>query len=307
MYVSIDAAWRNTIVNILDSPIVESRLGRTKEIVGYQVKLAKINQTFLLNPRRKLSPYYAAAEVLWYLQDTQFIEMISAYAPQYAKFAENGIAHGAYGYRLLYGINQFRAIVDILSKNMNSRQAVMSIWNRYDLIDNNYKDMPCTLSLQFLIRGSRLCLIVTMRSNDAWLGLPYDIFAFTSIQRLIANTLGIPTGWYIHQAGSEHLYEKDWAKAYEALSSINPKCLRLEHQWSDISSDFDWDCHVQEAVMIEKTLRQSPKEVTHQKITIPKDNILWDLLMCCAIKWKCTDESVIHSPILKEAMKHVNN
>jgi thymidylate synthase len=77
-----------------------------------------------------------------------------------------------------------------------------------------------------------------MRSNDVFLGLPYDVFNFTMLQELMAVELGIELGSYIHFAASLHLYETDvgrasfiWGERDTALSEMgimtgNPQ-LRL--------------------------------------------------------------------------------
>src|SRR5260370_41880706 len=55
-----------------------------------------------------------------------------------------------------------------------------------------------------------------MRSNDAWLGLPYDVFTFTRIQAYVAAAVGVEPGRYTHTVGSLHLYERDWERAEDA-------------------------------------------------------------------------------------------
>jgi thymidylate synthase len=50
-------------------------------------------------------------------------------------------------------------------------------------------DVPCTLTLQFLIRQGRLDMIVNMRSNDLLWGFSYDITQFAFVQRLLAMCL----------------------------------------------------------------------------------------------------------------------
>jgi thymidylate synthase len=50
---------------------------------------------------------------------------------------------------------------------------------------------------------------VHMRSNDAFLGLPHDIFAFTMMQEIAARELGIEIGKYHHSVASLHLYDDD--------------------------------------------------------------------------------------------------
>ena len=71
------------------------------------------------------------------------------------------------------------------------------------------KDLPCTISLQYLIREGALHCIVYMRSNDLWLGFPYDVFCFTAFQTKLAMELGVKLGTYTHIAGSLHLYERN--------------------------------------------------------------------------------------------------
>jgi thymidylate synthase len=56
-----------------------------------------------------------------------------------------------------------------------------------------------------------------MRSNDAYLGLPHDIFCFTMLQEVMARTLGVGLGSYQHYVGSLHLYDRDRADAQQYL------------------------------------------------------------------------------------------
>ena len=56
-----------------------------------------------------------------------------------------------------------------------------------------------------------------MRSNDAFMGLPHDVFAFTMIQELMARSLAIEMGTYKHMVGSLHLYSEHAADAKQYL------------------------------------------------------------------------------------------
>lgn len=78
-------------------------------------------------------------------------------------------------------------------------------------------EAPCTAALQFIRRRERLHMIAMMRSNDAYLGFPHDVFCFTMIQELIARSLGIRLGEYHHFATSLHLYETDVDKVASYL------------------------------------------------------------------------------------------
>jgi hypothetical protein len=49
-----------------------------------------------------------------------------------------------------------------------------------------------------------------MRSSDIILGLAYDVPAFTTMQEILANELGIDLGEYVHTSNSLHCYERDF-------------------------------------------------------------------------------------------------
>ena len=55
-----------------------------------------------------------------------------------------------------------------------------------------------------------------MRSSDIILGLAYDVPAFTTIQEILANELGVELGEYVHTSNSLHCYERD----FEMLDAI---------------------------------------------------------------------------------------
>ena len=69
--------------------------------------------------------------------------------------------------------------------------------------------MPCTTTLQFFVRDELLHLIVTMRSNDAYIGLPHDVFCFTMLQEIVTRSINLEIGSYRHFVGSMHLYDQD--------------------------------------------------------------------------------------------------
>jgi thymidylate synthase len=232
-YDYVDEMWVDVCDSILgDGEDIHSRAGPSKEIVGWSGRLMDPTFCFMFNPERRLSMSYAAGEFLWYMSGELTIDRIVHYAPQYAQFADDGEAYGAYGGRIfgktdldwqwrsatttLSKMTPLSTLVDALKADPNSRQAVLPLFRASDLIHvraKNRKDIPCTLSLQFLLRNGKLNLITTMRSNDAWLGLPYDVFCFCHLQMLVANMLDVDLGFYHHQVGSMHLYEKHYQRA----------------------------------------------------------------------------------------------
>jgi thymidylate synthase len=125
---------------------------------------------------------------------------------------------GAYGPRLVNfdGINQIDYVIAQLSRKPASRRAVIQLFDHAD-VQSDYRDVPCTCTMQFLVRRGRLQMVVNMRSNDVYKGLPHDVFSFTMIQELVARSLGLQLGSYVHFVGSLHLYTDDEPKVARFL------------------------------------------------------------------------------------------
>lgn len=337
-FICVDELWIDALKTIKGCGYrIDSRAGKTLEILGYSACLMNLNNTFLMNERRRLSPEYAAAELLWYLSNTRSIEMIKAYAPQYINFADvecgsgNMIAYGAYGHRLATNIefdftdtlpdaqdgipcanlHQLTAVINLLKNDPNTRQAIITFWTANDLVHayrKDKKDLPCTICLQFFIRDSKLHCITTMRSNDVWLGTPYDIFCFTSIQSLIALALDVSTGFYIHQAGSLHLYERNWSSSDEAIdeAKLLSHAKRM-HNYSH-SPLYDFEEVLSTATIAEvayrtKDFARGHRMLSHLYKLCNSANILTDVVNIVANKWTDVKGSKnIHSEIFKEVL-----
>ena len=185
-----------------------SRAPIVAEIIGASVCLK--------NPRARISrsenrgkPFSAIGELLWYLAGSDRLDFIKNYIREYEKDAVNGVLEGAYGprlFRMRGEIDQLANVVRLLRAKPDSKRAVIQLFDAGDIALEK-KEIPCTTTLQFLLREGRLSLLVTMRSNDAFKGLPHDIFCFTMLQEFVARKLGVELGAYHHFAGSLHVYE----------------------------------------------------------------------------------------------------
>jgi thymidylate synthase len=136
-------------------------------------------------------------------------------------------------------ISQWQETVAILSKDKDSRQAVMNIHVPSDRHPGN-KDVPCTLTLQWMIRADRLHLIVNMRSNDVILGFTNDVFQFTMMQEAMMLQLrstypDLQLGHYYHNAGSMHIYDRHFEMAGKII--VNPRAVDLSMVAMDAFTD----------------------------------------------------------------------
>ncbi len=182
--------------------------GKASEITGVLIRMK--------NPRARLSRtegrgkvFSALGELFWYMSGRNDLSFIRYYIPMYDKFSDdNKTIYGGYGPRIFGPNGQFDRVMSLLAEKKDSRQAIIQIFDAEDLKEK-HNDIPCTCTLQFLLRRDKLSLIVHMRSNDVFLGLPHDIFSFTMIQEYAAAKLECDIGDYKHFVGSLHLYDKN--------------------------------------------------------------------------------------------------
>ena len=95
-------------------------------------------------------------------------------------------------------------------------------------------DIPCNIMSMLKIRDGKLNWTQVMRSNDLYLGLPYDAVLFTSLQEIVAGWLGLDVGEYVHYCDSLHYYvaQKMTVDKQKSLPR-KPEDLRLDKSLSD--------------------------------------------------------------------------
>lgn len=239
---TLDDLMLEVITEILERGCtINPTKGRAKELNGVLLELT--------NPRARLSRsgmrgkiFSCLGEMCWYLAGSNELDFISYYIPEYKHYAEGGCLFGGYGPRLFRNngnVNQIDNIINILKNKPETRQAVIQLFDAEDIV-GQHKDIPCTCSLQFILRNNKLYMITNMRSNDAYLGLPHDVFFFTMLQEIIARTLSVEIGTYKHMVGSLHLYDKNYKNASlfleEGWQSFIPMPeMPIEDPWPSIS------------------------------------------------------------------------
>jgi thymidylate synthase len=207
--------------------VVEEILSRGEQINPTKGPATELTGVLLevTNPRARLSrtetrgkPFSCLGELCWYLAKTNDKGFISYYLRHYEEYADGDVIYGGYGPRVFdwRGQDQWANVIGLLKKKPDSRQAVIQLFDASDIVED-HSDVPCTCTLQFMIRRGELHMFTNMRSNDAFLGLPHDIFSFTMLQEIMARTLGVQLGTYKHAVGSLHLYDQDLNAAQRFL------------------------------------------------------------------------------------------
>lgn len=205
-----------------------------KELLSYCITIDNPLNNVVWLPERKISPKYLVAELFWYLLADQTKDGAD-FICNHAKFwdslrNEDGSLNSNYGYYIFNKMkdvtklskasdfykksSQLDYVVNILSNDKDSRQAVINI-NNITHKNTATKDFPCTTAIQFFIRKDALHMVVTMRSCDVVLGFCNDVYQFTSIQTILYNKLKrvypeLKMGFYTLFAGSMHIYERHY-------------------------------------------------------------------------------------------------
>lgn len=207
----IDEAWLYWYNLLSSMKLTESSRdgGIVGEVINAQTVLVDPTKNIMKNDVRKLPMRYAIGEMLWYMSGKRNLKEIQKYTKGWDRMSDDGVyVNSNYGWCIQhkYGFNQWEYVKEELKKNPNSRRAVIHI---KEASDKESKDVNCTCTLQFFIRDKKLYMTTYMRSNDIWMGFPYDVFQFTNMQILMSMELGVDIGSYTHIVGSLHLYERD--------------------------------------------------------------------------------------------------
>ncbi|WP_107773895.1 thymidylate synthase [Nocardioides sediminis] len=270
---TLDDLLRDTYLRLVqDGERVSANRGRFREIVGATLELTNVRARLSRSESRR-RVVSGVAELCWYLSGSNRGDLVVFYMPKYAaELEEDGTVHGGYGPRL-FGHDQdaqVRNVIALLKESPTSRRAVVQIFDRSDQRVPRFKDVPCTCTMQFLLRDGQLHMVVSMRSNDAYVGLPHDVFAFTMLQEMVARSVNAEPGRYVHNAGSLHLYDSTeesmkvyLGEGYQSTTDGMPP-MPLGDPW----------CRAEELVAAEVQIRAG---VPYEQVSLPTDPYWADL------------------------------
>lgn len=220
---------------------VSGRSGDTTEILHVDISLENPRQRWVTTRKPIISPAFSFAELITIMNGCDDANVINAWNSALPRYQGNYNQYpGAYGTRLRkkFGFDQLQRAYEALLWNPFSRQVVLEIWKPdIDLpickgIPNN-EDIPCNICSMLKIRDDKLYWTQIMRSNDMFLGLPYNLLQFTSLQEIIAGWLNLELGDYMHISDSMHTYNDNAMTVSEEISIWNEDNLCLEKQLSD--------------------------------------------------------------------------
>lgn len=113
-------------------------------------------------------------------------------------------------------IDQISEVVDMIRKNPDSRRLIVSAWNPADVPKMALP--PCHCLFQFYVVNGKLSCMLTQRSADSLLGVPFNVASYALLTLLVAQVTGLQPGEFIHSFGDAHLYLNHLDQAHLQLS-----------------------------------------------------------------------------------------
>ena len=134
-------------------------------------------------------------------------------------------------------IDQLAGVVEEIRQNPDSRRLIVSAWNVGEL--PAMKLPPCHLLYQFNVQGDRLHCMMTMRSCDVFLGLPFNIASYALLTMMVAQVTDLEPGELVLSLGDTHVYRNHFDQARRQLGR-EPRALPRMKLNPAIKSLFDF-------------------------------------------------------------------
>ncbi|MFC0391156.1 thymidylate synthase [Paenibacillus mendelii] len=207
-------AYLDLLQDVLDNGAEkEDRTGTgTLSVFGRQLRF-DLNNGFPLVTTKRVHVKSIIHELLWFLKgDTNVGYLQDNGVRIWNEWAdENGDLGPVYGsqWRAWEApdgrkIDQIAEVVASIKRNPDSRRHIVSAWNVAEI--NNMKLPPCHFVFQFYVADGKLSCMMTMRSSDTFLGLPFNIAQYAILTHMIAQQCDLGVGEFIYSGGDVHIY-----------------------------------------------------------------------------------------------------
>jgi thymidylate synthase len=180
-------------------------------------------------------------ELLWFLKgDTNVAYLNDHGVSIWDEWADQNKSLGpVYGYQWRFWptpdgrkIDQITQVIDQIRQNPNSRRLMVTAMNIADYPDEGLspnenahrKKMalaPCHAFFQFYVANSRLSCFLYCRSQDTFLGTPFNWASYALLTHMVAQQCDLSVGELIWAGGDCHIYNNH-LNAVETLLKREP-------------------------------------------------------------------------------------
>ena len=111
-----------------------------------------------------------------------------------------------YEYESDEGVDQLQSVIDSIKTDPHSRRHLICSWSAADI--SQMVLAPCHFACQFHVSGNGMYLdcLVSQRSADCFLGLPYNIASYSILTYMIAHLCDLQPRELIFSLGDAHIY-----------------------------------------------------------------------------------------------------
>ena len=125
------------------------------------------------------------------------------------------------------GVDQLQNVIDLIREDPNSRRIIMTSYNPLQAEEGVL--YPChSISIQFYVDKEYLDMFCFNRSQDTFLGVPYNIASSSLLLMVVAKITGKIPRFLKMTMGDTHLYENH-------LNQAKLQCTRLPYKFPTIT------------------------------------------------------------------------
>ena len=131
---------------------------------------------------------------------------------------EDGTIGKAYGYQLAK-YNQVDNLIKTIKEDPTSRRMITTLWNIEDLPEMALQ--PCAFQTLWNINKGKLNCMLTIRSNDWFLGNPFNVAQYAALVYMIAQVTNYKPGRLTVCINDAHIYENHIPQIQEQLGLVD--------------------------------------------------------------------------------------
>lgn len=131
---------------------------------------------------------------------------------------EDGTIGKAYGYQLAK-YKQVDNLIKTIKEDPTNRRMVVTLWNIEDLPDMALQ--PCAFQTLWNINHGRLNCMLTIRSNDWFLGQPFNVTQYAVLVHMIAQVTGYKPGQLTVCINDAHIYENHIPQMQQQMGLVD--------------------------------------------------------------------------------------
>lgn len=131
---------------------------------------------------------------------------------------EDGTIGKAYGYQLAK-YKQVDNLIKTIKEDPTSRRMITTLWNIEDLPEMALQ--PCAFQTLWNINKGKLNCMLTIRSNDWFLGNPFNVAQYAALVHMIAQVTNYKPGRLTICINDAHIYENHIPQIQEQLGLVD--------------------------------------------------------------------------------------